>query len=68
MRHTTPYLQIETPLCTECQSPMAFTRHVDVARDGRAHFVFRCATCALEMKLWRSEWQELTGEFLAIED
>lgn len=69
MRHTTPPIQIETPpQCPECGTSMVFTRHADVARDGRAHFVFRCETCAREIKLWRPEWQDLTDTFLAIEE
>lgn len=68
MRHTTPYIKLETlPDCLECGATMTFTRHVDVAKDGRAHFVFYCQNCAREAKLWRPEWQALTDEFQAIE-
>lgn len=69
MRHSTPPIQIETPPpCPECATPMMFTRHADVARDGRAYFVFRCVDCALDVKLWRAEWQSLTDMFLTIEE
>jgi hypothetical protein len=68
MRHSTPYVKIDAPpQCSECGTVMTFTQQVDVAKDGRAHFVFRCAACSFETKIWRPEWQGLTEEFLLIE-
>jgi len=46
---------------------MTYTQHVDVSKDGRAYFVFRCSSCSAESRLWRPEWQALTEEFLLIE-
>ncbi len=68
MRHTTPYVKIDAPpACSECGSAMTYTQHVDVSKDGRAYFVFRCSSCSAESRLWRPEWQALTEEFLLIE-
>jgi hypothetical protein len=47
---------------------MLFAKQVDVGSDRRAHFIFRCASCSGEAKLWRSEWQALTEEFMLIEE
>lgn len=69
MRHMTPQIEIDTtPECPSCEKPMGFAKMVDIAHDGRAHFIFRCSACGSESKLWRSEWQPLTEVILLLEE
>ena len=70
MRHNMMHVSVTTnlPTCPTCGAATSFAHAADYGRDKRVYFIFNCAACANETKVWRAEWQAMADAIVSDDD